>query len=180
MDDARRLKSAVHLARRVVPILLIGIGFYLMTGCFYLPTPEHQTGPPQKDFRALVGDRNSKKVIRPGAITRTQVIKILGAPPYASSDQHAIVYTMQTDRAVWTYPLCLFYSTPAVQRGYTLRLVFDEFDVLRRWDIVHADVKVNALLHATNGATDEAMRQMNSTEPQLLDRATQPATVPHR
>jgi len=58
------------LWRRSLPILLIALGVCLLTGCFYLPLPEHQFEKQKKvDFRPMLGQANSNHPLRPG-ITR--------------------------------------------------------------------------------------------------------------
>ena len=132
------------LWRRAIPILLIAIGVGLLTGCFYLPLPEHPIRDPgkdkkeplPKDFRHILGDVNSKSPIRPG-LTRAQVYSVLGKPNYRSTDNE-LIYIMLAERAVWVYPLCFFAAAPAQFRGYALRLTFKD-DILVRWELAHSE-----------------------------------------
>jgi hypothetical protein len=149
--------------RRFIPIALILLGTWLLAGCFYLPLPEHRGEHQVKDFRDLVGAANSMKPIRPGAITRAQVIARLGPPPFASDappypvygqppsvpshDHSAIGYILTTESDAWVYPLC-FTATPGTITRYELRLVFNQDDVLDHWDIEHPKERHGWILNA--------------------------------
>ena len=148
--------------RKTLPVVLLLFGVWLMAGCFYLPIPEHRSEHQGKDFRKLVGAIDSKKSIRPGAVTRAQVIALLGQPQYASdappyqvynqptsapSDDHsAIGYVLQTESNAWVYPLC-FTATPGTFTRYELRLVFNKENVLDYWDIKHSEERPPTFLN---------------------------------
>ncbi len=139
-----------RILRKTLPVVLLISGVWLMAGCFYLPFPEHRSEHQAKDFRKLVGAIDSKKSIRPGAVTRAQVIALLGppqfasdAPPYRvynqpasapSEDHSAIGYILQTESNAWVYPLC-FTATPGTLTRHELRLVFNKENVLDHWDV---------------------------------------------
>lgn len=143
-----------RLLRASFPVLLIASGLWMLSGCFYLPLPEHRSEHHARDFRKLVGDISSSKRIRPGAITRAEVVGLLGppqftsdAPPYRvhgspasapSADHSAIGYVLQTDRGVWIVPLCFTALTDTTTR-YELRLVFNSDNVLERWDLERSE-----------------------------------------
>jgi hypothetical protein len=173
--------------RHWIPIVLIVLGAWLTAGCFYLPVFEHGDNKNQKDFRRLVGHAKSRQPIREGAITRQQVADLLGIAPYVSADRTALGYSYVTTRGMWVYPLC-FTTTEGTERQYILRLIFDEHDILRRWDIEHEDGDHDVFLDNSTHWEDKAIKRLNQTGPELLPRGYQyhpptgigrdPATVP--
>jgi hypothetical protein len=144
MKDEFRSKRPTRtlLKRRIIAICLTATGLWGLTGCFYLPTPEHPTDKKQADFRELVGGADSKRRLRPGVATRDSVTAVLGPPAWVSKDRRSTAYTLDTVRAVWVYPVC-FATDVASQRIYAVRLVFDDNNVLASWDLVHVDQKLD-------------------------------------
>lgn len=150
MTRSRFTDGNRRIFRKTLPVILLLFGVWLMAGCFYLPIPEHRSEHQAKDFRKLVGAIDSKKAIRPGAVTRAQVIALLGPPQYASDappyrfynqpttapseDHSAVGYVLETESNAWVYPLC-FTATPGSRTEYELRMVFDKNDVLNHWDL---------------------------------------------
>src|SRR5438309_1379268 len=99
--------------RIVLPSFLVISGLWLLVGCFYVPIPEHGTDSRQTDFRKLLADdAHPRRSIRRGLSTRDQVISVLGPPPYAAHDRRSIAYILETERAVYLWPLC-FHTSPA-------------------------------------------------------------------
>lgn len=117
--------------RTLLPFLLIACGLYLMVGCIYVPTFQlPKSGP---DFRGKVGDANSRKLIRPGAVTRAYVVQLLGPPQDSTHDGKTVAYVMRATDGYWVWPLC-FYAGPA-DSWYRLRLNFDADDQLASYEI---------------------------------------------
>ena len=160
MTNSLSKHGSRRILRKTLPVVLLISGVWLMAGCFYLPFPEHRSEHQAKDFRKLVGAIDSKKTIRPGAVTRAQVIALLGppqfasdAPPYRvynqpastpSEDHSAIGYILYTESNAWVYPLC-FTATPGTTTRYELRLVFNKEDVLDHWNLEHPEQHGNFL-----------------------------------
>lgn len=147
MSDAGRRSTVLRL---LLPLGLLAGGWWLLTGCFYLPLPEHRVDSSQPDFREMFqGNGKKPPQFRVDSVTRAQVEKALGPPPFFSTDERVIGYLLQTQGGVWVWPLC-FQATPAKVSGYALRLEFDEHDVLSAWKIS----KVERSVHWFNGNPD--------------------------
>jgi hypothetical protein len=161
------------ILRFASPIVLIVASVMVLTGCFFVPWPEHRRDKNQPDFRDMVGDSNSNRPIRTGAITRSQVLRLLGDPPYASADDRAVAYSLNTESGAWVYPLC-FSAEPAAEDIYVLRLEYDEHDVVAKWDIVHDSIRT---LFNLNGYVypQPLIDKLNKSGPKL-EPATCPAT----
>ncbi len=114
-----------------MPVMLIGVGVYLMAGCIYVPT--FQLPKDGKDFRKLVGDANSRKPIRPGFASRAAVLAALGEPKQSTRDGRTIAYAFRATDGYWVWPIC-FYAGPA-HTDYRVRLTFNDRD-----DLVHYEV----------------------------------------
>jgi hypothetical protein len=112
--------------------------FWLLLGCFYFPTFGVRMNKSQPDFRDKIGDEKSKRPIRPGAVRKEDVIRILGQPQFASDDGSAIAYALDTERSAWVWPMC-FTAVPAQTRTYGLRLSFGDDGVLNKWKLVQSD-----------------------------------------
>lgn len=122
-----------HPIRNIaLPIALLVPLVWMMTGCLYIPFFEHRidSGP---NVRALVGNADSDRPIRPGHVTKAQVIALLGEAPWISYDGNALGYLTRTSMGSWVWPLC-FTAEPADSKTYVVRLVFD-----KQGDLVHYD-----------------------------------------
>lgn len=166
-EGRRCLEVLVPVARKaVIPLSLCGVGVWLLVGCIYLPIPEHRVDKSRPDFRKLVGDEHSKARIRPGSITRAQVIAILGKPQYRSADRTAIGYELETRKGLLVYPLC-FSGWPTDRRVYGVRLIF-------RPDGILADVETAMAESGTLAGTEpydpngRAIDLLNRHTPVLL------------
>lgn len=157
---------------RVLPILLLGIGLWLLAGCFYLPLPEHVTGH-QKDFRKAVGDANSKRPLQVGVATREQVIALLGQPPFYSHDGRSIAYALTTEGGAWVYPLC-FDAEGTHQRVYAIRLDFDAANMLTSWDTARGDVTGQGFSFAPSVVTHNLMVNLSLPGSELRARPWTP------
>jgi hypothetical protein len=130
------------IAWKLLPVLLALLGMWLMAGCFKIPVWEYRSFDEQHDFRAELGDAHSKRPVRPGAISRNEVVARFGKPSYVSKGRRSVEYLLETNRAVYVWPLC-FKASPANQRLYTLTLDFDAEGQLSDWNLTHSDRTVN-------------------------------------
>ena len=131
MRNKRRVFRSI-----VLPVMILVPLVWIMTGCIYFPFFEHRldNGP---NVRELVGEAGSDRPIRPGKVTRDQVVSLLGEAPYISADERALGYVARTGFSSWVYPLCFFAAEPADQRVYVVRLVFAKDGTLERYDWEH-------------------------------------------
>ncbi len=160
------MKSQRRTFRNIIlPLLILAPLLWLMTGCFHLPWFEHRTdsGP---NIRAVVGPANSNRAIRPGNITRAQVIALLGPPEYMSLDGTAIAYLTDTASAYWVWPLC-FAAEPADSKSYMVRLIFDKDDRLKSYDWADSEYKYDWLNTYPTMETPPIMK-LNKTDPTLM------------
>ncbi|HET6249775.1 MAG TPA: hypothetical protein VFE47_18945 [Tepidisphaeraceae bacterium] len=168
--------SPPKLRRRIIlPIFLALVGAFFLIGCIYLPIPEHKVGA-EPDFRPMLGDENSARPIRNGAITRAQIMQRLGPPPFRSADGRAIGYTISTETGFAIWPTC-FFAGPDQSGAYAVRLDFDEHGILKNWKLAHyqdrfgnfalslANESEQALLH---NAAAMAIEQLNGEGPKLV------------
>src|SRR5262245_61924824 len=80
--------------RKILPISLIVIGTFLLSGCIFIPTFVQPTVVGRNAWEK-VGGPSSKQPLRMGNATLEQTLKLLGSPQYASSDGRQIVYSWQ-------------------------------------------------------------------------------------
>jgi hypothetical protein len=175
----QRLPSAF---RAVLPWFIICICFVVLAGCIWIPTFEHRTDTSQPDFRNMVGEENSKRLIRTGAIQQKQVFALLGPPQMASVAGRAIAYVMYTKKGIWVSPLC-FRAWPAEQHVYVLRLIFNDHDTLIKWDLAHDEEQGYQipLLGEISPQVEDVIARLNKDGPELLPvpvpfPSTQPTT----
>ena len=133
--------------RKMLPVLLALSGIWLTAGCFKIPVWEYRNVDTQHDFRAELGDRTSKRPVRPGAITKAEVLARFGKPSYTTGHGHSLYYFLDTTRAVYVWPLC-FGATHANERHYTLSLDFESDNRLTGWELVHADQELIWFMNA--------------------------------
>ena len=125
------------IVRPAIPVLCALLGVWLMTGCFVVPIWPTRKDKTQYDYRSDVGDEKSNKPVRPGAISRSEIIKRFGSPNDFEHDQ-SIGYrlSLNTKKRVW--PLC-FHSEIAREREHTLILHFDKNGMLIKYDLSEFD-----------------------------------------
>src|SRR3982074_2718424 len=92
------MNSAIPIARRTTAFVLLALGLWLLSGCFYLPLPERRLDKTQTDFRKDIGEPHSSFPLRRGAVDRERVLALLGNPKYASSDGQSIADAIPTPR----------------------------------------------------------------------------------
>jgi hypothetical protein len=122
----------------VLPLAILAPLLFLLVGCIYVPWFETRRNAAQVDFRPMLGDARSRKPIRPGAITRSQIEGLLGSPPYVSIDGRAIGYELRTITAVWVYPLC-FVADHANVRDHVVKFTFNSAGQLLRYEVATND-----------------------------------------
>jgi hypothetical protein len=131
--------------RKTIPVVLVAAGLWMLAGCFKIPIWPTRSIKEQYDFRNELGGAGSSKPVRPGAITRMQVIERFGPPEHGSS-KSSLTYELELNRAVYVWPLC-FHVDPADQRLYVLDLSFDDKEVLSGWKLYHWDRGVAPIMH---------------------------------
>ena len=134
--------------RILLLVLLLLSGFLLHLGCsFPLPMREvpvdfgHDSRsyfPPDVicisdgfvrndvDYRPLIGQPDSNKPIRPGVISKKQVLEKLGKPWISTPDGNSLAYVYIVKKSVEVIPLCGFATIPKTSRAFGYRLDFAE------------------------------------------------------
>jgi hypothetical protein len=132
------MQQLYRRVRIIIPIILALIGVGLMTGCIqYLVWPT-RIFKAQYDFRSDIGDAKSYKPVRPGAITRQQVMDRFGVPVAASEKDRTTTYRLRLKLSERVWPLC-FTVEDAKRRDYKLVLQFDLNDVLADYKLFKHD-----------------------------------------
>ncbi len=161
----------------ILPLMILISLVWIMTGCFYFPFFEHRIegGP---NVRAMVGDADSNRQIRPGRITKAQVVAMLGPSRWVSYDGRALGYTTYTGMGTWVWPLC-FAALPADNKVYAVRLEFDKDDWLVRYQWADAVMAIPPLQIGGPHGLDElaAIEKLNRTGPVLLDQRNPRSTT---
>jgi len=109
-----------------VPVLLTGLGVWLLAGCFYLPGSAKLVEG--RDASRDVGGGKSDRPVRTGFATRADAFRVLGEPQYASADGRQVAYGWVVTTGRWVYPLC--FSSTAKHETRALILEFDDGDRL--------------------------------------------------
>jgi hypothetical protein len=133
--------SSRRIARLLLPLALLALMLWLLVGCFYMPWFEHPIANNARnvDFRPMLADEwHADRPVRVGAVTRHQVIQLLGAPRLAAVDRSAFVYDFRTSNGWWVWPLC-FTAESGNERIYVAVLSFDDAGVLQRIDVIEAN-----------------------------------------
>lgn len=104
-NDLRRRR----VWRVALPASVLGLLVWVMVGCIYVPTWERvQLTGAEQDFRPLVGSaKDGQWRFAADRVTRSEVERLLGRPPYASADGRRVAYTLTSRRGLWVVPLCL-------------------------------------------------------------------------
>ena len=124
---------AVPLAVFAATVFLLATG-----GCVFIPTADHQqmtVGHRQrKSFLPLVGSEIGPVKLTPRLATRADVEAALGPPQRASADGLSVLYTMNTWKDAWVYPL--FIQADPVYIGVRgLRISYDQRGATLRCEI---------------------------------------------
>src|SRR3954464_5503057 len=117
----------------LLPLTLIVAGVVLAVGCIPMPmVPKRVSGSSAADF---VGSETSSKPVRPGSITREQVIALVGAPePALSNDGRTLIYRWQEQTGTWLFCSPRWLEGSGSYEWYRTRqlvLSFDDAGVLR-------------------------------------------------
>src|SRR5687768_2214030 len=113
-------------ARIALPVALIVLGMWLLVGCVYIPT--FGTTVSGKNVAGSVGPKASRKPVRISLSTVTDVVRVLGEPPHATSDRRVFAYPWTVRNGIAVWPLC--FAAYSVRGTRTLVLRFDEQHVL--------------------------------------------------
>ena len=125
----RRGVKGVKLA---MPITLVVVGVWLLTGCIFIPTFDKTIRG--RNVSEYIGSAKQARPIRLHAATRNDVLRILGEPHFASPDSTRIAYVWYVRNGMWLWPLCF---TAFPQDGSrALLLTFDEAGVLRTSEVL--------------------------------------------
>jgi hypothetical protein len=111
----------------IAPILLAGLGFWLLAGCIYIPNLRGNVVS-GKDPSALVGPNDSRKPLRVGVATRADIEKRLGPSNQKSYKDSLVGYSWNIEEGHWLWPLC--FSAYEHTSTRTLWLTFDGDDRL--------------------------------------------------
>ena len=123
-------------ARVAVPVAVVGLLVWFMVGCVYIPTWERtQLTGATRDFRPSARQSaDMAQVYAVGRVTRAQVERILGVPPYRTADSSGAVYTLTTRLGLWVTPLCLD-PTAAEESQVAVRLDYRPDGILSGYQI---------------------------------------------
>ena len=165
-------KSFARWCRPLLPVLLALAGVWLLIGCtmhFTVPVVHEMiiaesigVGPflvakrnaaypffksGTYDFSDEVGDANSHKRFRPGAMNLSQVVERLGEASLISKDGKSLAYFYVHKVSGTFYPLCFFQILPHKTHGFGLRLDFNEHDMLKNVKMVSVDSECVAYIN---------------------------------
>lgn len=112
--------------RVLVPIVLSGWGFGMLSGCLFIPTFDKVVDG--ENVAKRVGNAESDRPVRVGQTTRDEVVRVLGLPSHASPDGRLAVYTWKVRNGLIVWPLCFQAYSQFGARGLELR--FDPTGVL--------------------------------------------------
>ena len=134
--DPPRVSSSPRVIRIGVPVAISVFGVWLLTGCVYLPIPEHGSDWVHRDFRRFLDPKNLSSPIRPGKTSRAKIAKLLGRPEFEISADRAVVYRFDTERDGVIWPLC-FLVQPGYRDSYAVKFSFDDKNQLTGWITAH-------------------------------------------
>jgi hypothetical protein len=117
--------------RFMMPLLLAGLGVYLLVGCIYVPTFNATIGG--KDATKAVGLVGSTKRLLTGMSTRVIVRRVLGEPYFATSDGRFMVYSWKRQKGLVVWPLC-FAAEPEA-KAFAMTLEFGSDGVMTAFDL---------------------------------------------
>ena len=118
--------------RLAIPILLVALGMWLLSGCIYVP----MFGRPLEgqNVAKKVGSTRSDKPVRIGVSTGDDIFRIIGEPRWKSADGRVIAYSWKTQNGVTVWPLCFWVD--GVDRWSTLVFQLDDEGVLYSTEIL--------------------------------------------
>jgi hypothetical protein len=161
--------SRLHIVR----VALLSLAPWSLSGCFYVPGPEKPLETPSPRLGRLIG---AGKPIRPGAVTRGQVIERLGEPDWKSSDDASLVYSSWVGGGYWV--MLPFIPVCPAEHIVAARLDFDADGMLRHTRIERGRPTPPSLLR-TNGPHPPPMVR-NLPRPQAQSTTHATATAPAR
>jgi hypothetical protein len=130
------MRRVLKRAARVGKSAIACAAMLAISGCIYIPLPEHPGPPGGPDVRKLLGD--SGKPLTLGEANREQVFHILGVPQYRTRSDRAVgyVYKVLAGRHFGLFVV----DGPVVQTGevaakvYAYHALFLRFDETGRLD----------------------------------------------
>jgi hypothetical protein len=156
-----------------VRVALLSLALWSLSGCFYIPGPEKPLETPSPRLGRLIG---AGKPIRPGAVTRGQVIERLGEPDWRSSEDASLIYTSWVEGGYWfMFP---FIPISPATHIVAARLDFDTDGVLRHTRIERGRPTRASLLTTRGPYPPPMVRNVPWPQAQLATRPT--ATAPAR
>ena len=156
------------------------VGVWLLVGCIYIPT--FGTRFSGKNVGKSVGAAGSDKPVRVKYSTRSDVLRVLGEPPFATADRRVFAYPWTVRNGIAVWPLC--FATSAIRGQRTLVLRFDSNDVLGSFQTLKQNEPVVNLYYDQPLAPllpEEIEKERSAArlrEFQSGRASTRPATVP--
>ena len=89
----RRLLNLLKLLSLVLALWPLG-------GCVYIPAADSPTRKGAPDPNRLIGRRTSNKPVRPGAVTREQVVNRFGKPFWEDLERRTLIYPVPDESRV--------------------------------------------------------------------------------
>lgn len=147
--------------RCIIGVALLSVASSALAGCIYIPGAERPLEIPSPRLDQLVG---SGKPIRPGVVTRDQVIERMGQPTWRSAGNTSFLYTSWVNGGYWV--MLPFIPIGPSTHIIAARLDFDADGVLRHTRIERGKPTPASLL-TTRGPQAPPMvrdfRQQQST-----------------
>ena len=157
----------------VLPVGLAVLGAWALLGCFYVPARESPATAGQPNPNSLLGETDSDKPLRPGAVGRSRVRALLGEPERVSPNGTAEAYLFEMRAGSIVAPLC-FSAQPAM-RYVAVRVEYDQSGVLRDFQFERG--KPSGYSFMGQLVTERPSRLLNSVAP-VTRPARPPASAP--
>jgi hypothetical protein len=150
-------------------LLAVSVAHVALSGCVYLPLPETPLETPSPSLGRVIG---RGRPIRPGAVTREQVIEKLGPPDWRSADDTTLLYTSWVEGGTWI--MLPFIPVSSSTHIVAARLDFGPDGVLRHTRLERGEPTPPSLL--TRGPRAPPMvRELRA--PQTQTTTTRPAAT---
>ena len=120
----RRLLNLLKLLSLVLALWPLG-------GCVYIPAADSPTRKGAADPNRLIGRRKSNKPVRPGAVTREQVVKRFGKPFWEDPERRTLIYRFPMKAGYWILIPWAPWAIVRADRIIAARFDFDEEGSLR-------------------------------------------------
>jgi hypothetical protein len=165
--------------RLLLPLILLGIGTYLLIGCIPIPGSHKPRGNQRPE--SYIGGATSSKPLRLGYSTLADVSGLLGQPRFVSvaTGDAVYAYTVNTVTLIW--PLC-FYADPQYDARF-LVVHFGSDGRLERYTVYKTLDKVRQTVPDLGPALPPVQRNMTvSPKPPATNDPNAPPrdAVPYR